>query len=101
MISADFELLVHLYTGRPTVPYLSFLPKERVAPQTPAEQEAGLRDILAAYPVRWVVTGSLDGSKAARTIAAARPDRLLFRGATSTALIFEGFPRRATSGAPQ
>ena len=71
LIAADDDGAIYLYTGRRTVPvrdftvdqYLTTVPVRQVA-------ERGLLPILAAYPVRTIVVGSLETLDAARWVAA-------------------------------
>ena len=65
VIATDDDLLVHLYTGRRTVPNATFPPQEHLTPQTPAFATQALGEILAIYKVDYVLAVSDYGLQAA------------------------------------
>jgi hypothetical protein len=92
VLSIDHELLIYLYTGRQAVPYLPFTPGEHVKPLTDDERAVALRSILASYPVRYLITGSMTGVNAAKTLERTTPPGLRLAGSVRTALVFETNP---------
>jgi hypothetical protein len=89
VLSIDHELLIYLYTGRQAVPYLPFTAEERLKPLEKPFLESSLRNILATYKIKYVITGSAPGLKAARAIESSNPPGLRLVGAATTALVFE------------
>ncbi len=65
VLATDDDLLVHLYTGRRTVPNGTFTPQEHLVPQTPAFASTALREILATYDINYVLSVSEYGLYAA------------------------------------
>jgi hypothetical protein len=74
VVATDDDLLVHLYTGRRTVPNWKFTPQEHLVPQTPDFAADALRDILGTYEVDYVLSVSDIGLHAANgLLRGARP----------------------------
>ena len=76
VIATDDEVLIHLYTGRRTVPNGTFTPQEHMVPQTPAVAAEALRAILRAYDVDYVMSVSDHGALATSGLAGAMPPEL-------------------------
>jgi hypothetical protein len=77
IVATDAEAAVFLYSGRRTVPVRTFTADQFLAdPPANVEVERGLVPLLAAYPVRAVITAS-DGSTATATMLTVPPRRLL------------------------
>lgn len=77
VIAAEDEGAVYLYTGRPTVPVLSFTTAQYLQGYTAKENaREGLAPILAAYPVCFVVVGTRKTVEAADVLVAAQPPQL-------------------------
>jgi hypothetical protein len=77
LVATDAEGSVFLYTGRRTVPVRAFTTDDFLAEETPeTEAREGLMPLLAAYPVRVVVTGT-PGSQAAAVLLTRTPRPLL------------------------
>jgi hypothetical protein len=89
VLSVDHDLLVYLYTGRLSVPYLPFVPTARVAPLTEAEQDSAFRDVLRAYRVNFLITGSKPGVELGQRLAGGEAPTARLLGSTRTAYIFE------------
>ena len=71
IISADDEGAVFLYTGRHTVPVLSFTVENYLLQRSPVvETEEGLRPLIERYPVHAVIVGSEKSFQAAQLLAA-------------------------------
>ncbi len=80
LIAAEDEGAVYLYTGRHTVPALSFT-TEHYLREYSAEENAkdGLAPILDAYPVHTVVVGTRRTVGIADYLVNAQPPRLIWR----------------------
>lgn len=86
IIATDDDVLMHLYTGRRTVPNGTFTPQEHLVPQTPAFATSALRQIMRDFPVDYVLAVSDYGLYAANGLLqgerpALRLVRALERGA--------------------
>jgi hypothetical protein len=69
VVATDDEEAVYLYTGRLTVPIISFTTRHYLETPTPAENARdGLARVLAAYPVSAVVVGSQQSFAAASAL---------------------------------
>jgi hypothetical protein len=80
LIAAEDEGAVYLYTGRRTVPLLSFSTAQYLYLHSAKENVAeGLDPILAAYPVRTVIVGTQTTVEAADYLVNTRPPRLAVR----------------------
>ena len=76
VLATDDDVLMHLYTGRLTVPNTTFTPQEHMTPQTPAFATEALRTIVRAYDVDYVLTSSDNAIYAARGLVQANPPEL-------------------------
>ena len=77
VVATDDEEAVFLYTGRRTVPIISFTTQHYLVPPDPAQNaREGLARVIAAYPVSLVVVGSAQ-SYAAATVLTAPPTPLI------------------------
>jgi hypothetical protein len=94
VIATDDDVLIHLYTGRRTVPNGAFTPQEYTKPQTPAFATETLRTILRTYEVDYVLASSEFGTYAARGLIQADPPELQIVGALRTGAVFRTVPRR-------
>src|SRR4029079_1759809 len=56
VVAAEGEQLVYLFTGRRALPVARFTASEYLRPPTTAEGAAALGQILADFPVRYVLT---------------------------------------------
>ena len=88
VIATDDDIMIHLYTGRHTVPNGTFTPQEHMKAQTPAFAAEVLRTILRTYEVDYVLTSSDYGTYAARGLVQASPPELQIVGALSYGAIF-------------
>lgn len=80
LIAAEDEGAVYLYTGRRTVPALSFTTEHYLRDYSAAENARdGLAPVLDAYPVRTVVVGTRRSVEIADYLVNARPPRLVWR----------------------
>lgn len=76
VIATSHDPLVHLYTGRPTVPNHGWSARDYLAPQQVPEAAAHLRAILAAYDVRYVLVQGrqvIDGAAVLHLLAGDAP----------------------------
>jgi len=76
VLATDDDVLMHLYTGRLTVPNTTFTPQEHMTPQTPAFATEALRTIVRTYDVDYVLTSSDNAIYAARGLVQANPPEL-------------------------
>lgn len=76
VIATDDDVLMHLYTGRLTVPNFTFTPEEYMKPQTRAFEKETLRTIVRLYDVDYLLTASETGIRAANGLVQADPPEL-------------------------
>ena len=95
VIATDDDVLLHLYTGRHTIPNGTFTPQEYLKPQTPEFASKTLRTILRTYDVDYVLVSSEFGTYAARGLLQADPPELRIVGALKVGAIFRPVPRSA------
>ena len=76
VISTDDDVLMHLYTGRRTVPNFTFTPQEYMTPKTESFETETLRTILRLYGVQYLLTASESGVRAANGLVQANPPEL-------------------------
>jgi hypothetical protein len=88
VIATDDDVMIHLYTGRKTIPNGTFTPQEHLTPQTPAFATETLRTILRTYDVDYVMASSEYGAYAARGLIQAQPPELEIIGALKVGAIF-------------
>ncbi|HET9270689.1 MAG TPA: glycosyltransferase family 39 protein, partial [Vicinamibacterales bacterium] len=93
VIATDDDVLIHLYTGRRTIPNGTFTPQEHLKPQTPAFATEALRTILRTYDVDYVMASSEYGTYAARGLLQAQPPELQLVGALKYGVVFRPVPR--------
>jgi hypothetical protein len=98
VIATDDDVLIHLYTGRPTVPNGTFTPQEHLVPQTPAVATAALREIMKAYNVDYVLSSSNYGAFATEGLASANPPELVKVSEVRSGAIFKPATPRASAG---
>jgi hypothetical protein len=96
VIATDDDVLIHLYTGRYTVPNGTFTPWEHMKAQTPAFATEVLRTIMKTYRVDYVLASSDYGTYAARGLVQSNPPELLIVGALKYGAIFRPPPRSGT-----
>lgn len=97
VIATDDDVLIHLYTGRRTIPNGVFTPEEYVTPQTPAFATASLRRIVRTFDVDYVLASSEYGVLAARGLLQGSPPELRLLGALRTGAVFVPVPHGDTS----
>jgi hypothetical protein len=73
VIATDDDVLMHLYTGRRTVPNFTFTPQEYMTPQTRPFERETLRKIVRMYDVDYLLTASENGIRAANGLVQANP----------------------------
>ncbi|MGQ0766512.1 MAG: hypothetical protein ACT4OZ_12695 [Gemmatimonadota bacterium] len=95
VVATDDDVLVHLYTGRATVPTGAFTPQEHLRPQTPAFATAQLRDLLASYPISFVLASTEFGTYAARGLVQSHPAELRVVTALATGAVFAPVGRKS------
>ena len=96
VVSTDDDVLMHLYTGRLTVPNGTFTPQDHMSPQTPAFATGALRSIVQTYGVDYVLTASNNGIYAARGLVQANPPELQIVGVFKYGAVFRALPRAGT-----
>ncbi|MBL8981393.1 MAG: hypothetical protein JNL26_04375, partial [Gemmatimonadetes bacterium] len=92
VLATDDDLLVHLYTGRRTVPNATFTPQEHLAPQTPEFATRALGEILATYRVDYVLAVSDYGLQAARGLSQGPQPSLRLVTTFPRGAVFEPLP---------
>jgi hypothetical protein len=93
VVATDDDVLMHLYTGRLTVPNFTFTPQEHMKPQTPEFATEALRTILNTYDVDYVLTASNIGIHAARGLVQADPPELQIVGVFKYGAVFKSLPK--------
>lgn len=94
VIATDDEEAVFLYTGRRTVPIISFTAMHYLLPHEPARNASeGLVPVLAAYPVSLVVVGSAQGFATARVLVDQPTPQLAFREMFAGGAAFTVLPK--------
>jgi hypothetical protein len=89
LISTNSEVMVYLYTGRPTVPATQFLPEDYFTPQSVASRATALRSILQSYHVGAVAAVSNPSlADAARSMTTGQDPMLVLRDSVPRGLIF-------------
>lgn len=76
VIATSHDPLVHLYTGRPTVPNHGWSARDYLTPQRVPEAAAHLRAVLGAYDVRYVLVQGhqvIDGAAVLHLLASDAP----------------------------
>lgn len=96
VIATDDDVLLHLYTGRSTVPNGTFTPQEYLKPQTPEFAAEMLRVILRTYDVDYVLASSEFGAYAARGLLMADPPELRMVGVLEVGAVFRPLQRSET-----
>lgn len=94
VLATDDDVLMHLYTGRLTVPNFTFTPQEHMTPQTPEFATEALRTILNTYDVDYVMTASNISIHAARGLVQADPPELQIVGVFKYGAVFKSLPKR-------
>jgi hypothetical protein len=89
VVATDDDVLMHLYTGRRTLPTGTLTPQEHMTPQTPAFATEALRTILQTYDVDYVLTVSNNGIFAARGLVQANPPELQLIGVFKYGAVFK------------
>jgi hypothetical protein len=93
VLATDDDVLIHLYTGRHTIPNGTFTPQDHLRLQTPEFAAEALRTILRTYHVDYVLASSVYGTNAVRGLMEADPPELRFVGALKVGAIFRTLPR--------
>lgn len=93
VLATEHDVMLYLYTGRPSIPVSSFLPEDRLREATPAENLQALRQLLATYHPRYYITAWAPALRSADALAAARPPLLRIVGSTSNARVYETLTR--------
>lgn len=93
VLVTDDDPLVHLYSGRRTIPAGTFTPQEYLEGQTYEFAATQLDVLLREYNPRWVLCGSLYCARAAQRLMSAEPPRTRFAGALTRGAVFEVLPR--------
>jgi hypothetical protein len=89
VVSTNSEVMVYLYTGRPTVPATQFLPEDYFTAQSVASRAAALRSILQSYHVGAVAAVSNPSlGDAARSLTLGQDPMLVLRDSVPHSLLF-------------
>lgn len=89
LLATDDDALIHLYTGRRTIPVGTFTPEEYLVPQTYDFATGVLETLLDTYHPRWVMCSTSYCAMAARNLSERQPPRLRFLGALERGAVFE------------
>jgi hypothetical protein len=94
VIASEDEGALYLYTGRQSVPILSFTTAHYLRERTGAQEAAeGLLPVLAAYPVRVVLVGTDAALATARTLTMPPAPRLALRDQFRGGVAFTVLPQ--------
>ncbi|MFN8570945.1 MAG: glycosyltransferase family 39 protein [Gemmatimonadaceae bacterium] len=88
ILATDDDVLIHLYTGRRTIPTGAFTAQEHVVPQTKAFASANLRTILHTFPVDWVLASTEYGTYAVNGLIVERPPEIRIVAVLKTGAVF-------------
>jgi hypothetical protein len=88
VVATDDDVLIHLYTGRTTIPTGGFTPQEHLRPQTPAFAAEQLRALMSTYPVSFVLASTEFGTYAVRGLVQAVPAELGIVTGLETGAVF-------------
>lgn len=88
ILATDDDVLIHLYTGRRTIPTGAFTAQEHVVPQTKAFASANLRTILHTFPVDWVMASTEYGTYAVNGLIVERPPEIRIVAVLKTGAVF-------------
>jgi hypothetical protein len=94
VIATDDDVLIHLYTGRRTIPTGSFTAQEHLDGQTPAFAVERLREILRTYDVSYVLATTDYGTYAARGLIQSDPPELRIVTVLRSGAVFAPTPTR-------
>lgn len=104
LLATDDDPLVHLYTGRRTVPVGTFTPEEYLTPQTVPFMTSTLETLIDTYHPRYVLCGSMQCAYGARNLLWTKPPRLRVVEILERGVVFEplstGAPQESTGAAP-
>jgi hypothetical protein len=89
LLATDNDPLIHLYTGRRTIPVGTFTPEEYLVPQSYEFATAQLAVLVRDYRPRWVMCSSSYCVIAARNLSQRNPPVLRFLGALERGAVFE------------
>lgn len=76
VIVTDDDVMVHLYTGRKTVPATTFTAQEYLQPQTDEFIAGQTRELIRLYEPQYLITSTLMATKGARSLVLAEPPEL-------------------------
>lgn len=89
VLSTEHDVLLYLYTGRRGVPTSTFLPSQRVARFTPAEDRHWVANMVRTYEPRFLITGWPPHVSAADSLSAGSSPVLRRLGGIPNHTIFE------------
>lgn len=92
VLATDDDLLVHLYTGRRTVPNGRFTAQEHLVGQTPAFAVESLREVLRTYHVDYVLANTEYATYAVRGLVGATPAGLRIVAGLERGAVFAPVP---------
>jgi hypothetical protein len=76
LLATDDDVLIHLYTGRATIPIGPFTAQEHLVRQTPQFATRQLQQILQAFPVDYVMASTDYGTYAVKGLSQSSPPHL-------------------------
>lgn len=76
VLATDDDILIHLYTGRQTIPPVAFTAQEHLDPQTTAFAAERLHEILAAFHVDYVMASTTYGTYAVNGLITRHPPEI-------------------------
>jgi hypothetical protein len=81
VLATDGDPLVHLYSGRLTVPPISWKASEYLEPQQTPEATSNARTIIEQFGVRYIMLGSSasPGAEAVKALASSTPPAVTLR----------------------
>jgi hypothetical protein len=97
VIASEDDVLIHLYTGRRTIPLGTFTPRDHMSKQTAAFGAATLRTILRTYDVDYVVATTSVGALAVQGLVNVEAPDLVLRGTLKLGAVYQPVK---DSGAP-
>lgn len=87
LVASQFDAMVSLYTGRPTVPLLPLMAANYLRPRTPQEAADQLLEVIDAYHPSFLLVGSSEAFDAARLLAHADRPRIRFNSVSPSGVL--------------
>ncbi len=87
LVASQFDAMVSLYTGRPTIPLLPLMAANYLRPRTPREAADQLLTVIDAYHPSFLLVGSSEAFDAARLLAHADRPRIRFNSISPSGVL--------------